>query len=126
MEKGYVFMIIAGSIGFTVALLFGGPAYQRYQTIQWEQNQVVVNSITIQQQAQLIQVENQKAEIRVADAKGIAESQKIIASSLTEQYLQYLAIDAQKAMASSPNHTEIYIPSGLNGIPLVRTVDPHN
>jgi hypothetical protein len=26
-------------------------------------------------------------------------------------------------MADSPNHTTIYIPSGQNGIPLVRTVD---
>jgi hypothetical protein len=26
-------------------------------------------------------------------------------------------------MANSPNHTTIYIPSGNNGIPLVKTVD---
>ena len=29
-------------------------------------------------------------------------------------------------MASSPNHTTVYIPSGDNGIPLIRTVDNNN
>jgi hypothetical protein len=26
-------------------------------------------------------------------------------------------------MANSPNHTSVYIPSGVNGIPLVKTVE---
>ena len=43
---------------------------------------------------------------------------------LTAQYLQHEAIEAQKAMAGSPNHTVIYIPSGRNGVPLVSTVNP--
>jgi len=36
--------------------------------------------------------------------------------------LQYLAIKAQEEMASSPNHTQIYIPVGTNGIPIVKTI----
>ena len=50
------------------------------------------------------------AEIRVEEAKGIAEAQRIINATLTTNYLQHEAIQAQKTMASSPNHTTVYIP----------------
>ena len=103
-------------------LMFGVPTYTRYQQRQDAQNQVAINTIVIQQQEQNIQVEQQKAQIRVVDAKGIAKAQNIIAASLTDSYLQYLAIDAQKAMANGANHTEVYIPVGTNGIPLVKTI----
>ena len=61
------------------------------------------------------------AKIRATEAKGIAEAQRIIDKSLTNNYLQYEAIKAQSKMADSPNHTTIYIPVGNNGIPLMRT-----
>ncbi len=67
--------------------------------------------------------ESQEAERKVIEAKGIAEAQGIINKTLTPAYLQLEAIKAQKMMASSPNHTTVYIPSGDNGIPLIRTVD---
>ncbi len=63
------------------------------------------------------------AEIRIEEAKGIAEAQRIINTTLTKNYLQHEAINAQLKMASSPNHTTVYIPSGANGIPLVGTVN---
>lgn len=59
------------------------------------------------------------AEIRIEEAKGIAQAQKIINTTLTKNYLQHEAISAQLKMADSPNHTTVYIPSGTNGIPLV-------
>lgn len=117
--------IIAGIIGAVAVIGFLAwalPTYSRYQARADAQNQVAINSIIIQQQEQNIQVEQQKAQIRVVDAEGIAKAQSIIAASLTDSYLQYLAIDAQKAMANGANHTEIYIPSGANGIPLVKTI----
>lgn len=117
-----------GVFAFTGMLfggLFGFPAYGRYQDVQNATNEVRVSSIQIQNQAQRVEIEKQKAEIRVQEAKGIAESQTIIASSLDSNYLQYLAIKAQEKMAEGSNHTEIYIPSGENGIPLVRAVNPH-
>lgn len=61
------------------------------------------------------------AEIRIEEAKGIAEAQKIINATLTANYLQHEAIQAQRAMANSPNHTTVYIPVGPNGIPIVYT-----
>lgn len=61
------------------------------------------------------------AEIRIEEAKGIAEAQGIINSTLTSNYLQHEAIQAQLRMAESPNHTTVYIPVGHNGMPLVYT-----
>ena len=110
------------SVILLIGLAFGLPAFSRYQKRADAQNEVLVNEIRIKQQEQLIQVEKQNAEIRVEEAKGIAQSQKIINQSLNDQYLQYLAIKAQEKMARSPNQTQIYIPSGINGIPLIKTI----
>jgi hypothetical protein len=114
-----IFIVVGGIFGF-IAL---SRAFGRNQALADERNQITINEIRIAQQEQLIKVEQQKADIRVAEARGIAESQKIINATLTDKYLQHEAIDAQKHLADSPNHTTIYIPSGQNGIPLVKTVD---
>ena len=37
-------------------------------------------------------------------------------------YVQYEAIQAQQKMVNSPNHTEVYIPVGPMGVPIVGTV----
>lgn len=66
------------------------------------------------------QIAQKDAEIRVEEAKGIAEAQKIINATLTPNYLQHEAINAQLKMADSPNHTTVYIPVGTNGLPLVK------
>jgi len=70
--------------------------------------------------------ESQEAQRKVIEAKGIAEAQGIINKTLTQAYLQHEAIKAQMMMANSSNHTTVYIPSGDNGIPLVRTVNEVN
>jgi hypothetical protein len=69
------------------------------------------------------EIAKKDAEIRIEEARGIAEAQKIINSTLTQNYLQHEAINAQLQMASSPNHTTVYIPSGNNGIPIVNTLN---
>lgn len=62
------------------------------------------------------------AKIRIEEAKGIAAAQKIINRTLTVNYLQHEAIQAQLKMAESPNHTTVYIPSGANGIPIMESL----
>ena len=57
------------------------------------------------------------------EAEGIAQSMEIINTKLTSAYLQHEAIEAQKAMAGSPNHTTVYIPAGPMGVPVVGTFD---
>jgi type II secretory pathway pseudopilin PulG len=113
--------IVVAIIVFLAA--WGGPAYGRYQARQNAANQIQLNALRIQQTQQLVEVEKQKAEIKITEAYGIAKAQEIINATLTDKYLQHEAIQAQEKMADSPNHTTIYIPSGQNGIPLVRTVD---
>ena len=110
-------------VALVAAVMFGLPAYGRYQARQNEANQIQINALRIQQTEQLVQVEKQKADIRIVDAEGIARAQSIINATLTDRYLQHEAITAQEHMANSPNHTTIYIPAGQNGIPLVKTVD---
>lgn len=120
---------VLGIIGFTIilgivlGLMFGVPNYNRYQKRAEASNEVSVNEIRIRQQEQLIQVEKQKAQIRVEEAKGIRDSQDLINATLTDKYLQHEAIQAQLQMAGSPNHTQIYIPVGNNGIPLVKNIE---
>ncbi len=70
--------------------------------------------------------ESQEADRKVIEAKGIAEAQGIINKTLTQAYLQHEAIKAQMMMANSPTHTTVYIPSGDNGIPLVRVINDGN
>ena len=129
--------VISGIIGLVVIIgfcMWAFPAYNRYQiqknnnitrqqALLNEQNIIQVNEIQIKQTEQLVQVEQQKADIKVVEATGIAKAQSIINSSLTDKYLQHEAIQAQAAMVNSPNHTTVYIPSGQNGIPLVKTTE---
>jgi regulator of protease activity HflC (stomatin/prohibitin superfamily) len=70
-----------------------------------------------------VQIENKKAERRVAEAKGIADATEIIQRRLTPLYVQHEAIEAQRLMANGTNHTVVYIPVGAGGVPLVKTVE---
>jgi regulator of protease activity HflC (stomatin/prohibitin superfamily) len=72
----------------------------------------------------VLEKERKEAERRVIEAEGIAKAQEIINKTLTQAYLQHEAIQAQMIMATNPNHTTVYIPSGDNGIPLVRVMEP--
>ncbi len=71
----------------------------------------------------ILEKEKKEAERKIIEAEGIAKAQEIINKTLTPAYLQHEAIQAQIKMAGSPNHTVVYIPSGDNGIPLVRLLE---
>lgn len=112
-------------------LIFGGYGiasfgrnFGRNQRLADERNQTTINDIKIAQTAQLVKVAEQQKQIQIVQAQGIAASQKIINGTLTPAYLQWEAIQAQKAEVSGPNHTIIYVPSGDNGVPLVQTINP--
>lgn len=113
----------AAAASFLAFWLIGCPALDRYQARMDETNQIELNNLKIQQTQQLVEVEKQKAQIKIVEAGGIAAAQKIINATLTDRYLQHEAIQSQHDMANSPNHTTIYIPSGDNGIPVVRTLN---
>jgi len=70
-----------------------------------------------------IEIEQREAQKRVVQAEGIGKAMAIINERLSAQYLQHEAIEAQKAMVGSPNHTTVYLPVGPMGVPLVGTLE---
>jgi regulator of protease activity HflC (stomatin/prohibitin superfamily) len=83
----------------------------------------IAKQTKLEQKGFEIDIAKKDKEIRIIEAEGIAASQKIINSTLTPQYLQHEAIKAQMDMANSPNHSTVYIPSGANGIPLIKMLE---
>lgn len=74
----------------------------------------------IQAQEEAIAAEK-RAEIRIIEAKGIAESQEIINETLTGRYIQLEAIEAYKQLAQSENTTFVIMPTDPDsaGVPLI-------
>jgi len=68
-----------------------------------------------------IEIERKARTKREVQAQGIANSMQIIRGQLTNLYIQHEAIEAQKLMVGSPNHTVVYIPVGPMGVPLTGT-----
>lgn len=64
-------------------------------------NAKIARANAIQTEQNQLEIEKIKAQQRVVDAQGIADSQRIIDNSLTPQYLQYLAIMQMYANAGN-------------------------
>lgn len=56
-----------------------------------------------------------EARVRVAEAQGLADAQKIINDTLTPLYVQYQAIDTYKTLAGSENTTFVIMPTSASG-----------
>ena len=82
-----------------------------------------LKEVELSQQSAKLDITNKLAEIRKAEAKGIADAMTEINNKLTPLYLQYEAIKSQMAQISSPNHSVIYIHVGNMGVPLVGAMD---
>jgi regulator of protease activity HflC (stomatin/prohibitin superfamily) len=70
-----------------------------------------------------IEIERKERTKREVQAQGIANAMEIIRGQLSTMYVQHEAIEAQKAMVNSQNHTVVYIPVGPMGVPLTATFD---
>jgi regulator of protease activity HflC (stomatin/prohibitin superfamily) len=90
--------------------------------------QAVSNKLAVSQDLETrstqVEIARKDAERRVVEAEGIAKATQIIQQRLTPLYIQHEAIEAQKAMVGSPNHTTVYIPVGPMGVPIVNTMPP--
>ena len=90
--------------------------------------QAVSNKLAVSQDLETrstqVEIAKKDAERRVVEADGIARATQIIQQRLTPLYVQHEAIEAQKAMVGSPNHSVIYIPVGPMGVPIVSTLAP--
>ena len=68
-----------------------------------------------------IEIERKEKSKREVQAQGIANAMQIIRGQLSAMYIQHEAIEAQRQMVNSPNHTVVYIPVGPMGVPLTGT-----
>jgi regulator of protease activity HflC (stomatin/prohibitin superfamily) len=81
--------------------------------------------LTAQQESEAMQFRKtqaeQQAEIKIIEARGLAEAQQIINSTLTPSYLQYEAIEAYRQLANSQNTTFVIMPTSTEGagMPLI-------
>jgi regulator of protease activity HflC (stomatin/prohibitin superfamily) len=69
-----------------------------------------------------IEIERKERTKREVQAQGIANAMQIIRGQLSTMYIQHEAIEAQKQMVNSPNHTVVYIPVGPMGVPITATM----
>lgn len=114
-----------------VMLFVGGCAgvksFTRSQHLKDANNSVKITSINIrkaQQQARIVAAQDAtvkaQADQRLIKARGIKAAQDEIQATLTPLYVQFEAIEAQKAIATSgQNNTVIYVPAGTNGTPII-------
>ena len=72
-----------------------------------------------------IEIERKERTKREVQAQGIANAMQIIRGQLSPMYIQHEAIEAQKQMVNSPNHTVVYIPVGPMGVPITATMPAH-
>ncbi len=80
----------------------------------------------LEQKTTELKIAEQTKAMRIVEAEGIAGAMDIVKAKLTPLYIQHEAIEAEKAMVLSPNHTTIYIPVGNMGVPLVGTLNERN
>jgi hypothetical protein len=119
-----VVVTVGAGIGLSAAV----QAYHRAEQRANAENLVQLTRIEIrraEQQALVaragVATAKANAESQYQEAIGVRRAQGVIARGLTPSYLQYEAIQAQKAVATSGrNNTLIYLPSGSGGVPLVQ------
>ncbi len=68
----------------------------------------------------LVEKEKLEAERKKIEAKGIAEANRIIAGSLTKEYLTWKFLENIKAYAESPNNTIILMPYDSKMTPIIQ------
>ena len=66
-----------------------------------------------------IERDKKEAERKVIEAKGIQDSQEIIAKGITPDYLTWKSIEATEMLARSPNAKIIIIGNTKNGLPIM-------
>ena len=81
--------------------------------------QAVANQKKLEAMAVQTEIAKKEADIRVTEARGIAESNRIIAGSLTREYLQHEANQALIKFAEKGNTNTVVVPAGMSIAPLI-------
>jgi hypothetical protein len=119
-------LVVVFCIAALIGCISGYKVWHRSQVRADANNRVKVTAINIrnaQQQAKVVEANDARvkaeADQRFLKAVGIRRAQDEVAKTLTPLYVQFEAVQAQLAMAQSPNHTIIYVPAGTNGTPVI-------
>ncbi|MGD8779628.1 MAG: prohibitin family protein [Ignavibacteria bacterium] len=72
-----------------------------------------------QRMAFILKKEEQEAERKRIEAKGIADFQAIVSEGINEQLLRWKGIEATEKLAGSSNSKVVVIGSGKDGLPLI-------
>lgn len=83
--------------------------------------QAVANQKKLEAMQVQTEIAKREAEIKVTEARGIAEANRIISGSLTREYLQHEANMALLKFAEKGNSNTIVVPSGMTVTPLINT-----
>jgi len=83
--------------------------------------QAVANQKKLEAMQVQTEIAKREADIKVTEARGIAEANKIISGSLTREYLQHEANQALLVFAEKGNSNTVVVPSGMTVTPLINT-----
>lgn len=83
--------------------------------------QAVANQKKLEAMQVQTEIAKREADIKVTEAHGIAEANRIIAGSLTREYLQHEANLALQKFADKGNTNTVVVPSGMAVTPLINT-----
>lgn len=85
--------------------------------------QAIEEKLQAEQESQRMQFvlkkEEQEAERKRIEAKGIADFQTIVSEGINEQLLKWKGIEATEKLANSPNAKIVVIGSGKDGLPII-------
>ena len=73
----------------------------------------------VEQKTYEIEIAEKDAEIQRINARGQRDAQQIIDQGLTQQYLQFKALEVQNKLSESPNSTFYFVPLGKDGLPII-------
>ena len=83
----------------------------------------IERKITADQDAQrmkfVLEKEQQEAERKRVEAKGVADAQKIVSSGLSDKLLQFEMIKVQKELVNSTNSKIIVLGNSKGGVPII-------
>lgn len=85
--------------------------------------EAIEKKLEAEQQAEqmkfILQREEQEADRKRVEAKGIADFQRIVSAGLTPSFLQWKGIEATATLSKSENAKVVVIGSGKDGLPLI-------
>jgi len=81
----------------------------------------VANQKKLEAMSVQTEIAKKEADIRVTEARGIAESNRIISGSLTREYLQHEANQALLRFADKGNTNTVVVPANMSISPLINT-----